>query len=762
VRLFKEDKITFIKDVTSRLSRSTSRSVLNRINSLQDKLIIFTSYKESLAHTSAKPEDQVGVLFAQEQEFQSVGLINVDDKGAVSVSWALRNPQNTSATSWPLDFEKTLLAKLEMNGAKGKGRALWAIKGPIGQNLFVFGLRVEMATSAGQGAALNGPKTWVAGVLPETAFDDLFADFSTGINKVYLLDNRGVAIVASDPSLRWNNLKTETLFSDAIQQSKNGGTSEYILGGRKVMGSFDAVDKTNLVIVVTTPEDKAFDVAGSVAGTIYFVGATLLLVALGLSILFSNYFITGPIKKMAAAILEMSHGRFNFALNISNKDEIDELATSLRSIESGISQKKQIVETEKTSSIHEEKMNAFRQLSGGIAHEIKNPLAGILGHIQLALVKANDESKSHLELAEKEIRRCKNIIESLAKLGSTEKMSPQLTNLAQVAQDAINLVDHSLSQSHCKIYKDFRPCHLVNIDSAHVQQVVVAILNNAGQAMETTGEKNVTIRVMEVGGWAKILIEDTGVGIRLETKDKIFEPFYTTKSGGKGMGLNLAVGQNVVKEFGGEITFHSGDGGKGTIFEVSFPLPEKRVMPEKALANIFGGQAVEEEKPASPPSESGIVFIPQVEPTAIPSYDLDSAETIPEIIEMKSPSFESMTPKTQVDNFNFEVPAGATVHFEPLQNQVPPPLKSLSEDPTNMPPVPEEAIFLDRIRPPSSIPIPSVGLPTSLPKRPTHQGEESYVEVPVAFVPSPQGMAQPTLRQVPDFKVTIRRPKLRG
>jgi hypothetical protein len=364
-----------------------------------------------------------------------------------------------------------------------------------------------------------------------------------------------------------------------------------------------------------------------------------------------------------------------------------------------------------------------------------------LGHIQLALVKANDESKTHLELAEKEIRRCKNIIESLAKLGSTEKMSPQLTNLAQVAQDAINLVDHGLSQSHCKIYKDFRPCPLVNIDPAQVQQVLVALLNNAGQAMETTGNKNVTIRVLEVGGWAKIFVEDTGIGIRSEIKDKIFEPFFTTRSASKGMGLNLAVGQTVVKEFGGSIDFHGGKEG-GTIFEIGFPIPQKRTMPEKALVNIFGGHSLEEGKPelvsvTEPPESQVVNEVPQVVPeqNSIPTYVLE--EKVLNISEPEAP--------TQI----FEMP---NVTNDAIQ--------SMNPGPMDMPPVPEEAIFLDRIRP-NSIPIPSAGLPTSLPKRPK-MDEQAPIEVPVTFIPAPQGMPQPFLRKVPDFKVTIRRPKLRG
>ena len=127
---------------------------------------------------------------------------------------------------------------------------------------------------------------------------------ATGVNKAYVLDENGVAVATSDLNAKLKSLKDESIFSDALLQSKEGGANEYKLDGSKVMASSEGVYKTNLVVVVTTPEDKAFDAAGAISRSVLLIGLILIIFGLGLTILFSNFFLTGPLKKIASAVEE--------------------------------------------------------------------------------------------------------------------------------------------------------------------------------------------------------------------------------------------------------------------------------------------------------------------------------------------------------------------------------------------------------------------------------------------------------------------------
>jgi signal transduction histidine kinase len=763
VKVFKEDKVTYIKDLTSRLSRSTAKSFLNRINTLQDKLIIFTSYRESLSHTAVKIEDHAAVLFSQEQEFLAINLLRVDERNVVTVSWALRNNQSPDSRAWPADFERTVATQLNLAKAEGKGRALWVVKGPDGEELYVYGLRVEIAATP-----TNPPspplKTWITGVLARNAFDDLFSDFATGVNKAYILDENGVAVATSDSAVKLKSLKDQPLFADALVQSKEGGANEYKLDGHAVMASSDGIYKTNLVVVVTTPEDKAFDAAGAISRSVFFIGLTLILFGLGLTILFSNFFLTGPLKKIAMAVDDMSRGRFNTPIDILNRDELGELSESLKNIEGGLGKKAELKVEDQSAALHDARMSAFNQLSAGISNEIKNPLAGILGYIQLALTKtSSEEAKNHLALAEREVRRCKGVIESLGRLSQVEKSIPQMTNLAQMVQDALLSLDHQIGLAHCKVYKDFRPCPTVNLDPQLFQQVVSNLITNAIQAMETTSEKNLTVRVMEVSGHAQVHISDTGTGINPTLKSKIFEPFFTTKSLTKGMGLGLAVARGIIKEFKGEITFKPGAEGLGTDFVIELPLPEKRVMAEKVI----------EPKPMEPEDDHTIsVTMPVMNLSSSPKQQSKPAPpsmpATPTTIAMPKLVLSDV-PKMPPAPEGHAAPAMATIPKMPdaptmpkaVSPAAPIPVevkltgREETPNPVEMPPVPEEAIFLEKIRP-NTIPIPNVGIPVEVPKASMKKEGEPIKEVPPVVQ-----VTTPTVRNVPEFKVAIRRPKLR-
>jgi signal transduction histidine kinase len=225
--------------------------------------------------------------------------------------------------------------------------------------------------------------------------------------------------------------------------------------------------------------------------------------------------------------------------------------------------------------IQSEKLSALGRMSAGITHELKNPLAGIIGFAQLGQrVLAEDHQVTrYLRLIEKEGKRTKEIIDSLLKFARKEEVKFEKISLNKVAEDAMTLVAHQLATMGVKVFREL-DANLPDIRGAfnQLEQVLINLLVNAAQAMEKSGGGNITVSThVAKAGAAEITVADTGCGIPPENLSRIFDPFFTSKEPGKGTGLGLSVTLGIVKAHGGTIDVDSSVG-VGTMFRLGFPL----------------------------------------------------------------------------------------------------------------------------------------------------------------------------------------------
>jgi two-component system NtrC family sensor kinase len=649
-QIFREDKENFVKELSSKLTSSAAKNVTNLISTFQDKLIIFISSKESLSHTGAKSEDQVRVLFSRYQEFISIGFIKQKNDGTLSPDWFLRNPQSV-ATSWPLDFEKNLILQADAKRVSKNGRVLWRMAAPDRSSILTLAFSVEIPDAKTGKTA----KAWIVGILPPNTFNDLLMDFSTGLNTAFIVDDQGIALGHSSTDGRLKNLRAHPVVIDALKNDRPSGAGDFLdLDGRQIIGSFELIPKMNLAAVVTTPSDKAFEAAEIMSRNIIFIGFIILIVALTTAILLANY-MTAPLQRLAYLTSQIGAGNFEVKVDVKTNDEIGDLAQSFTKMGQGLIERDEALAAAQSALVQSEKMGAFGQISAGIAHEVKNPLAGILGHAQLAMGKAqNDEMRKHLEVIEKETRRCKAIVENLMKFARQEKADMTPTDLGQVVQDTINLVDHQLSLAGCKIYKDIKACPLVPANSNQLQQVLLNLMVNSSHAMEACETKNVTVRVVQVGNKAQIQIEDTGTGIPPEVQKRMFEPFFTTKPAGKGTGLGLSVSIGIVKDHKGEIYLKS-ELGKGTTFFIDIPIPEDAKMPTRAASNNGASVAQIPAIPNAAPEILGAIAVLPSIPAALklpsdePSFphDMNAIKTVA--------SGDAAVPETTSNSFRVKI-----------------------------------------------------------------------------------------------------------
>jgi signal transduction histidine kinase len=222
-----------------------------------------------------------------------------------------------------------------------------------------------------------------------------------------------------------------------------------------------------------------------------------------------------------------------------------------------------------------DKLSAIGQLISGVAHELNNPLSGVLGFTQLVLAsETNPKAKRHLERIYGEALRCQKIVQNL--LGFARRSRPERTpqRLNDVVEGVLDLRAYQLQVDDVAIERRYAtdlPPSL--FDTHQVQQVVLNLLNNAHQAMMTVAdrERRLIVTTARHGDRLSVSVADTGPGIPKDRLPRLFEPFYTTKEEGKGTGLGLSVSLGIVREHGGDIQVES-TVGRGTTFTFEMPI----------------------------------------------------------------------------------------------------------------------------------------------------------------------------------------------
>ncbi len=228
-----------------------------------------------------------------------------------------------------------------------------------------------------------------------------------------------------------------------------------------------------------------------------------------------------------------------------------------------------------------EKMSGIGMLAAGVAHEINNPLTSVAGYAEALLRRFRDEAdlrddsrladfKKYLLVIIREAYRCKGIIDSLLTFSRKSEGSVGLVDVNGIVGEVLELVRHKARNDNIELRESLDPeLPMVTGDAAGLRQVFMNLTMNALQAIKGAGV--VRIATFSRDGSVNAVISDNGCGIPQAMMDQIWDPFFTTKEVGQGLGLGLAVTFNIVKTHGGEIFVDSRQG-EGSKFTVRLPL----------------------------------------------------------------------------------------------------------------------------------------------------------------------------------------------
>jgi two-component system NtrC family sensor kinase len=236
--------------------------------------------------------------------------------------------------------------------------------------------------------------------------------------------------------------------------------------------------------------------------------------------------------------------------------------------------------------LQSEKMSSVGQLVSGVAHELNNPLTGIMGFAQLLLLKELDEaSRKQVETIYAEAERASKIVSNLLTFARRRPAQKEAANLNTLIERVLELRNYDLRVRNIDVVlelEDGLPETMV--DTNQIQQVMLNIIINAEQAMRAAGgEGKLRIRSRARDGVVLLSFSDSGPGMSAETLRRIFDPFFTTKAAGEGTGLGLTISYGIVEEHGGRIWAES-DGKRGTTFCIELPVaaagaPARRAAP---------------------------------------------------------------------------------------------------------------------------------------------------------------------------------------
>jgi two-component system NtrC family sensor kinase len=303
------------------------------------------------------------------------------------------------------------------------------------------------------------------------------------------------------------------------------------------------------------------------------------------------------LKRLKDGTRELAGGNLGYQLEVESTDEAGELATSFnrmslqlraaneeivswaKTLEDRVEEKTRELKRAHAHVLQVEKMATIGKMAAVVAHEINNPLAGILTYAKLlkrwvergdVVTPKKEEAEQCLDLIAGESRRCGDLVKNLLTFSRTSHMNVQTADLNTIVDRGIRLLSHQLEMNGVELHLDLgEGLPSLQCDPGQIEQVILALVINAIDAMPRGGNLWLSTR-FKTPSELVLQIRDDGSGIAPDILERIFEPFVTTKESGKGVGLGLAVSHNIIERHHGRIEVES-EIGKGTTFAVSLP-----------------------------------------------------------------------------------------------------------------------------------------------------------------------------------------------
>ena len=396
-------------------------------------------------------------------------------------------------------------------------------------------------------------------------------------------------LLFSSPGGKWNNLET-IVPGPPADRSRSSASSYTAADGSLRFGASEPVKFTPWVLWVDIPKNSILAPARRFLGVMALAGLLILIAGTIGAWLISRQ-ITAPLQDLALAAKDISAGDYSHRVKVRREDELGVLADafnemtheieeSRREVEGRVSARTRELETAlgelreaQETLVRKEKLAMLGLLAGGVGHELRNPLGVMTNavyYLSAVLKDAPKEVTEYLDIVATQIKLSEKIVGDL--LDFARIKPPQFENVS-VQQIVDEQLKRAGPMNGVRIEHDFPPgLPRVRVDRVQIGQVVLNLITNAVQAMNGHGA-NITFRGRPAAnGFVKLDVVDSGTGMSPEEMQRLFEPLFTTKA--RGIGLGLAVSRGLVLANGGAISADSSPGA-GTTMSVSLPAADR-------------------------------------------------------------------------------------------------------------------------------------------------------------------------------------------
>ena len=433
-------------------------------------------------------------------------------------------------------------------------------------------------------AAVELSLDWIIGRILETG--------GTRGWQAVMVDSAGKVIAHPDPAAV--NGRRDLSKDPAVARLVTGQKRGTFVHAEAVVG-FAAVPDLGWGVIISQSREEAWaEVRRTRRVTVIGTSASILALLI-LGGIFTGR-ITRNLRRFVASAEEFAKGNLDARVQLKAKDELGVLAKTFNHMGQELKASREEIEEwnrelarrveERTRELEEahrrlletSKLAAIGQLGAGVAHEINNPLVGILGNIQLMLLKFKGDEKQQeiLKKVETAAKRCKDVTQNLLRFSEQEADPEHVEiDLHQVLQDAYSMTEQRIEAQEIETVWELEPDmpHVLG-DHRQLMQVFFNLFSNARTAMESGGKLTVQSRWSQEGG-VEVEVKDTGKGISPEHLARIFEPFFTTKDVWTNTGLGLSVAYRIISDHGGRISAESQEG-QGSAFTVALPAGGER------------------------------------------------------------------------------------------------------------------------------------------------------------------------------------------
>jgi two-component system NtrC family sensor kinase len=337
------------------------------------------------------------------------------------------------------------------------------------------------------------------------------------------------------------------------------------------------------MLYVGVLEEKYVDIRRKALSVLVLITVAGMALAIGLGYILAGK-IMSPVRRLIRASQQVSEGNLSPEIDPISRDEIGVLQNTFKEMIASLEERDRRRRAESENRLlQSEKQASIGRLAAGVAHEINNPLTGVLTYTHMLLRRKDigDDIRSELEAIANFTERVRKIVKGLLDFSRQTKLDMEPTDVNRLIRSVIEAMEnHALVKGIKITFNAGENLPMVTLDRNQIQSVLINLIINALDATEPGDSINIYtatgLAASDLGKkGVEITVADTGCGIPPENLDKLFDPFFTTKEVGQGTGLGLAVSFGIVQRHGGTIRVQS-EVGKGTRFFVWLPI-EKQV-----------------------------------------------------------------------------------------------------------------------------------------------------------------------------------------